>query len=142
MQTASAVFKRSKVAKLAFGCGDPIGAPEEQTELHDVRRIGDGVGCAFLDGAEKQASVFGIAENENRRMGWLGVDVIKKAEADFFRLLVRMAQVEQDYVGPGEEFLELIHPAAAVGAKSEAVAKRPRDRFSQTAVMTEEGNLK
>jgi hypothetical protein len=74
-------------------------------------------------------------------MGRLGVDVIQKAEADFFRLLVRMAQVEQDYVGPGEEFLELVDPAAAVGAKSEAVAKRPRDRFSQTAVMTEEGNL-
>src|SRR5262252_9387012 len=120
MKTTTAVFQGTEVPELPLGRSDAIGAAEKQPEFHDVRRIGDGVGCAFFDGAEKEAAVFGIAENKHRRMGRLGIDVIQKTQSDLFGLLGRMAQVEQDYVGPSKEFLQLIHAAAAICAQCEA----------------------
>jgi hypothetical protein len=63
-------------------------------------------------------------------MGRLSVDVVKKAEADFFGLIARMAKVEKNYIGPSEEFLKLVDAAAAVGAEGEAVTEGARDGFA------------
>src|SRR5262249_6499231 len=129
------------MAEFTFGRGDAIGTTKQEAELHDVGRVGHGVGGAFLDGAEKEAAVFGVGENENRRMCGLGVDVIKKPEADLFGFFRRMAQVDQNHVGPREQFLELIRASVAVDSQGETIAERTSDRFTQTGIMTEEGNL-
>jgi hypothetical protein len=130
VKTAAAIFKSTQVAEFAFGGGDAIGPAEEQTKLHDIGRVGDGVGGTFFDGAKKQAAILGVAKNDNRRVGRLGVDIVEKAKADFFGLVVRMAQIEEDYVRPGEHFLKLVHAVAAVGAQGEAIAESAGNRFA------------
>src|SRR5690349_3481337 len=39
VQTASTILKSAQVAKFAFRRGNTIGAPEKETELHDVGRV-------------------------------------------------------------------------------------------------------
>jgi hypothetical protein len=130
METAAAIFERAQVAKFAFGRCDAIGAPEEQAQLHDVGRVGDGIGGTLFNGAEKQAAILGVAKNDDGGVGGLGVDVIEKAETNFFGLVVRMAQVKEYHVRPTKHFLELIHAIAAVGAQGEAVAEGAGNRFA------------
>jgi hypothetical protein len=130
VKTAAAIFKRAKVAEFAFGGSDAISATAEEAELHDVGRVGNGIGGTFFDGAQEEAAIFGVTQNEHRRVGGLGVDIVEKTETDSFCLVIRMAQVKEDHVRPGEHFLKLIHAIAAVGAQGEAVAERAGNRFA------------
>ena len=141
VEATAAIFKSAQMTQLAFGGGHAIGAAEEKTELQDVGRVGYGIGSALFNGAQEEAAIFGVAENNDRGMGGLGVDVVEKAKANFFGGVVGMAKIEKDHVRPGEDFLELIDAGSAVGAEGKTVAQSAGDGFTQTTVVTEEADL-
>ena len=141
MELAAGAFESANVAELALGGGHAVGAAKEQAQFQDVWRIGDAVGGALFDGAQKERAIFGVTENQDGRVGGLGIDVVEKAETGLFGLQGGVAEIEEDGVGPGQELLDVINSGGTIGTKGEAVTKGTANGFAQAAIVTKKGNL-
>jgi hypothetical protein len=56
-------------------------------------------------------------------MAGLGIDVVEQAQARLFGLFSSVAKIEENDVGPGEDFLEEVDSSCAIGAEGKSVAK-------------------